>query len=232
SVSESPNLASVRDDLRDQALVGLSIKMRQRVGEESRAGDIVSTMLGRSGAWAAPLVSDAQFAVRAAIKRPQHSPRPRSTTRVHLGTAVVTAACAAPATGEVFVGFADGQVVCFRPLQNEVIPVPTGHRLPVASLAVDNCGAIVVAIFRRQDAHDLWSTYTKVGNSGRYQLMGHGSVEGRGNAWLAPIVVCEEDRLLTGLWDGEKFQVRNGVHLDPWGVPFTAGVDDLSTALL
>ena len=61
----------------------------------------------------------------------------------------VTAACQASATAELFLGFADGKVLAFRPGRNQVVPV--GELAgPVAAMAADPDGQVVVALCRTE----------------------------------------------------------------------------------
>jgi hypothetical protein len=50
-LADRKNLASVRDELRDRALMGIAAKLRQRAAVEERPGHLVAAMLGRSGPW-------------------------------------------------------------------------------------------------------------------------------------------------------------------------------------
>lgn len=65
--------ASRRDELRDRALQGIGAKLRQMVARGRGGSVLASTMLGASQAWAPPVVSDAQFALRRAAQRPRSS---------------------------------------------------------------------------------------------------------------------------------------------------------------
>lgn len=123
---ERPLLEEARDDVRDLSLLGLAHKLRQRASSEGRPGNLVSSMFGQSGAWPAPVTSDAAFAVSAITRRPEPVPvqcKKPATTRLRVGVHTVTAVCSAWATGDVFIGFENGEVVCFRPKTSETVRV-------------------------------------------------------------------------------------------------------------
>src|SRR5262249_9031923 len=68
-IADRDHLAPIRDELRDRALLGIAVKLRQRAAIETRPGTVVSNLLGRSGAWAAAVVTDAQMAWNQELKR-------------------------------------------------------------------------------------------------------------------------------------------------------------------
>ncbi len=69
-LADRPALTGCRDELRDRALLGLAVKLRERLAFDGRPADLASRMLGQGSVWAPAVVSDAQFAVRAARGRP------------------------------------------------------------------------------------------------------------------------------------------------------------------
>src|SRR5262249_10154556 len=120
-------------------------KLRQRTAVESKPGDVVSTFLGRSGAWSAPLIGDAQAAFKAALRLPAAA-TPRTKTSVRLGTGRITRARYATHTGDVFAGFLSGDVVWFRPRSGEIVHVKSGDGLHVNSLATDPDGSLLFVL--------------------------------------------------------------------------------------
>src|SRR5262249_45230183 len=106
-LADRPNLAAVRDDLRDRALCGLAGQMRRRPAEEIRPGALVSSLLGRPGVWPPGVVSDAEAAYLAAVQSTKAKPQlrqHRAVSRIRVGRGTVASVCAAP-KGRVFVGF-------------------------------------------------------------------------------------------------------------------------------
>jgi len=190
AVAESPNLAGVRDDLRDRARIALAAKVRQQAAGGARPGDLVSTFFGHSGAWDPALVSDAGFAVRDANRRQRPSelrtPEPIS-SRTQVTRAVVTAACFAPGSGDVFVGDEDGAVLCFRPGSGNVIRLADGDFNSVTSLATALDGRLVVARRAGHDSPHELTSYLRV-SGGDYRSESKLDV-GQGDCWLAPLVM-------------------------------------------
>jgi tetratricopeptide (TPR) repeat protein len=135
------HLAGLRDDLHDRALTGLAGVLRRRAGDGGRSQAAVSMLFG-GGAWDAGLVRDAEVALRrqpaAAKKRPQPQ-------RLLIHRRQVTAACAAGATGEVYLGFTSGAVARFDPRGGDVVHLPR-HDGRVLALAVDPHGRWLVAL--------------------------------------------------------------------------------------
>jgi len=142
-LADGPGLAGVRDELRDQALLGLAVKVRQRLASEARPGDIVSRLLAST--WPAGTVSDAQFAVNAQFKQPKQEPQPRPFSRLSLGTGTVTAACGAMLSGDVFVGFESGEIIGFCPRDGARMRVAAGEGVPVRALSTSMDGQVLVA---------------------------------------------------------------------------------------
>jgi hypothetical protein len=136
-LSERKNLASVREDMRDKALVNLAAKLRQRAGYMS--GNAVAETFG-AGLWAPALVNDARFAVRREGEKLRELPaRATHVSPLRLGNGRVTALCFAQHTDEVFAGFESGEVVTLRPTDGAVLTLARGER-PVISLAATQDG--------------------------------------------------------------------------------------------
>jgi hypothetical protein len=120
-LADQPHLVDCRDDLRDRALVALAARLRQRARDRMPGPNLISTFLGQSW-WPPALSSDAAFAVKAAT-RAISTARPTGTATIVVHSAertVVTAACSAPDTGELFIGFARGDVSCYRAERGEL----------------------------------------------------------------------------------------------------------------
>src|SRR5262249_45996620 len=79
TVAESarlPHLETDRGELRDRARLGLALKLRQHAKVESTPGTAVADLLGSSGHWPPAVVSDADFALRAALRAQPKGTRP------------------------------------------------------------------------------------------------------------------------------------------------------------
>jgi hypothetical protein len=252
-LADRPNLAGVRDDLRDRCLLGLATKLRQQVEVEARAGTLVSGMLGQvrtwapapvsmfpKGAhpWAPPVVSDADFAVKAALKRPTRPPADepvaRPATRLRAGDGTVTAACHAPASGDIFLGFKSGEVVYVSSAQGKVIRCPICESA-VTSLAVDREGKLLVALHESAEGgpERYLVSYSGRERDGSYRRVERRFVGGSGPLWLTPLVGKQFDEHVLGLWDGEELTWLRGLHLMPEGSPpLPFAKPDLTAALL
>jgi tetratricopeptide (TPR) repeat protein len=211
------HLAAVHDELRDRALLSLALKLRQRAEVEAHAGTLVGRLLGRPGGWSAALVSDAQLGVSRVLKRPAKAaptkPAAATTTKTQIGTDTVTAACAAGESGEVFLGFQSGAVVCYRPQQDEVTRLPI-ELSPVRSLAVDREGSFLVT----HQEGDLPTTFDLTScersAAGSYQLR-YPPVVVRGAVALVPNVVKERGDYTVCTWEAGRLSYLRGFVLTP-----------------
>jgi tetratricopeptide (TPR) repeat protein len=185
-LSEQKNLQSVRDDLRDRALLAITVKLRQRAEVQTRPGDLIAAMLGRSGAWRPPIVSDADVAWKNAFKRPDRTALPspdRGVTRVHIRAGVFSAAMTAPSTGEIFLGYETGEIYCFRPLNGEVLQVSL-HPMPVSALSVAHDGSFVVAL-RKGERNFFLAAYSR-GADGSFRPTENRILDDSSMSWLTP----------------------------------------------
>jgi hypothetical protein len=211
-VANEPGLAGVRDELRDRARLGLAGKIRQRVEAGSRSGTLVSTMLGQSGLWAAPVVSDAQFAVTGQLRQPPRPPGKPSLTRVEIPARirVVTAAGWAPETGDIFLGFQSGEVVCYRPQTDEVVFLPVDlprNRVPVTSLAISADGNALAVFKTEGDTVGHLSSLTKTGTG--YRILASRDVPG-GVANRLYSKLGSFDGCVAATWNSAADQVLKG----------------------
>jgi tetratricopeptide (TPR) repeat protein len=211
-LADRADLAALRDDLRDYALVGLATKLRQRAATGNRSGDAVGALFGRSGVWPAPVVSDAQHAWKAGL-RPAAPPTPAAITSVQVGRGTVTAAGFATGTGEIVLGFEDGALACFRPTTGEIVyppfdpSVPRGHA--VVGVAVATGGRIVASLRRGSGSLHAVSYYQRRAD-GQYE---------RGSAmfwhrdeptWLAPTVLPGERDGVFAVGVGNELRIIRG----------------------
>lgn len=163
-LSERKNLASVREDLRDKALVNLAAKLRQRAGYMS--GNAVAETFG-AGLWAPALVNDARFAVRREGERLRELParaRAQHAAPLRLGHGRVTALCFARHSDEVFAGFEHGEVVTLRPTDGAVFMLARGER-PVRGLAATPDGDALF-ILRYGDADESFMHLSSLSRRG------------------------------------------------------------------
>jgi hypothetical protein len=207
-LADRKNLAAVRDELRDLALMGIAAKLRQRAAAEERPGHLVGTLLGRSGAWAPALVQDAQIALK---RQPKPSGRPATDPnlliptiiKTQVGTDTVTAVCSARTSGDVFLGFASGAIVCFRPVTNQVVRLPI-YCQPVTSLATDAEGQFLVVIQAGDTGPGHLASYGR-SPDGSFRIHEMRPLEDAGSYWLTSVWRGEARDFIVGLCNGKDF---------------------------
>jgi tetratricopeptide (TPR) repeat protein len=234
-LADDPHLSGLRDELRDRSLLGIAAKMRQWAGESIAPGRIVSVLMGQNSTWSPPVVSDAAFAVKNEARR-SASPKSKTTISVkalyHGTNPVVTATCWASETGEVFVGFATGEVVCYQPSTGQVTPVPVGPCLgnvttdgdrlrgklfsgePVTCLATNPKAQLLVGLSKQrgEDAARIMS-FVRKGNG--FELRETRSFSVAGRPWLSPVVTHNGHHV--AMCDGQVIQLLSGASLVPLG---------------
>ena len=203
----SPRWRHITDELRDRALQSLARRLRQGVEGYQSAPALVAALLGRTKLWPTAVVSDAEFAAtteqkraRAGAAAPTHDPR---MTRVQIERGIVTAVCQSKVTGELFLGFAGGQVIAYRADRNQVVKVGEGAGT-VAGLAVDPTGQTLVTL-RQFDREAVLSSFRKhPDGSYRHRPDVHFSVSPQ--SWLTPVLPLGVERLV-GLSDGRDLHI-------------------------
>lgn len=210
-LADREELAGVRDDLRDRALVGVAGKLRQQTEANARPGPLVQTLMGPRSPWAPPVVSDARFAVQQASRRRITAAAAAfSTTSLRARVPCVTAVCRAPETGLLFVGFESGEVFCFHPLRGEVSLV-TDAFASVRSLATDCQGKTVVVLCRDAASGTVLLSYASHPD---YRLVSSQVVNAEGEAWLCPLL-APVGREIVVLWDGAALRFLRSPSLVP-----------------
>jgi tetratricopeptide (TPR) repeat protein len=126
-LAQGPELEEARSELSDRALMALASRIKRRVATQTAGKAIVSNLLGANPAWPSPLVSDANYAVRAAIRQARKMPLAKAgdfkTVTLPASVRQVTAVAYAAETGLLYVGFAGGDVVGFTPASGEIVIV-------------------------------------------------------------------------------------------------------------
>ena len=218
ALADREALAEARDDLRDRALMGLAAKLRQSVATPGRSGQIASTYLGRNRAWSADLVEDANHALKAAFDLEHQRRRlarqivgsysmgePR---RIDVGGGVVSAACHAMITGEVFLGFETGEVYRVDVARGEVARLDNDH-LPVSSLAVDAEGRTLVMLLGEGSGEMRLVHRARVPGSTGWTRQVR-VIDGPGDFWLTQVMTAGHGQFL-GVWNGEELVLMGGV---------------------
>ena len=211
-----PSMAPYSEELRDPALQSLVRRLRQGIAGHQPATALVASLLGRTKLWPTAVVSDAEFAAtteqrhsRAGAAVATHDPR---MLRVQIERGTVTAVCQSRVTGEVYLGFAGGQVISYRADRNLVIKVGEGAGT-VAGLAVDPTGQTLVTL-RQFDREAVLSSFRKHPNgSYRHRPDVHFSVSPQ--SWLTPVLPLGVERLV-GLSDGRDLQIIDAASAILW----------------
>ena len=154
------------------------------------------------GAWGPALVRDADVALAGLPRAPQGQGRDVVLVKTHSG--VVTAACAAQETGEVFLGFEDGVLAHFNP-RHGAVTTWQPNRGEVVALAVDR-GARVLVVVRQQGAHGFEvASFQALGAS--YTLHNRWALEAAVAPRLTPLACLTplafgNAGCMMGVWDG------------------------------
>jgi tetratricopeptide (TPR) repeat protein len=207
-LADHANLSTLRDDLRDRALCGLAGKLRPHVETHARPGAAVSELFGQSGVWKATVVSDADFALKAAFKKKTKPPKQETSItpqRVRFGLGHVSAVCAARASGRVFLGFTNGRIGWFDPHSESQVWIPAPRQeSTIVSLATNDRGDRLIALSIESDQRRFLSSFTvsEKGFDSPVRL----PVLGSGAGWLTPISEHEEQSIF-GYWMGDCLAV-------------------------
>jgi hypothetical protein len=185
-LAQKEHLVGVRDDLRDRALLGLANKLRQHAGEESRPGNIVSVLLGRPGNWSPAQVADADFAFKAALRKPTPTTRMARVQRVHIAQGPVTAVCAAPDKGQVFLGLAAGGWSAFDPQVGKTRHSARPFSPPVLAISTDRYGSVVVVLYEATAEGQLLTSHLASAGAFTRELQGL-LPPSPGASWLTPV---------------------------------------------
>jgi len=224
-LARSPKLAAVADDLRDHALIALAAKVRERADVSRQPGDIVSNLLGQSPVWTPGIVSDAQYAVKEAVKGAVASAPPP--TPAIAGRGVVTAVVSAAESGELFIAFENGELVCFSPRNGATHMMrDTQAQYPIRSLATNAQGDLVVAA--RSDRAQIVS-YSRLGpNSFRTD----GRIEPTMVPWLSPTLIMAQGQWVFAYLERDGLNVRSLPNLYLLNVHELTGSEDLKVLLV
>jgi tetratricopeptide (TPR) repeat protein len=205
-VADRANLSALRDELRDRALCGLANKLRHRAETDLRPGFAVSELFGRSGPWKAALVSDADFALKAAFKKKEQPSKPSTpaSRRLRIGPGQVTAVCAARVSGRIFVADNQGRTGYFDPHSETLIRLaPSQPEATILALSTNDRGDRLIALTRRHAENSLLAY--AVSPTG-YKFMVQQSVPRAGTNWLTPIAERDGQSVI-GYWNGDSLHI-------------------------
>lgn len=159
------------DELRDRALTGLARQLRT-------SGAPAWTPLFGGCTWPAPLLHDAQYALKQLRRSAPVTAPPR---RLKANIVAVTAVCHVPMTGDVFLGGANGDVICYQGGDGSLLKVTgsTGHA--VLSLAAHVAGTLL-AVLREWDGESMLLTALDRGK--QWGVATQRVIRGREKAWI------------------------------------------------
>jgi hypothetical protein len=224
-----PSVATIRDELRDRALQGLALKLRQRARVETSPGNIVSSLLAQGTAWDPALVSDADFAWKHALlpRRSRKIPKQYEARADHKASleGAVSAVCYARDSGEIFLGFANGQLCCFHPVSGELTHFPRPRTATAAWPAPDDDTQTVGTLRRpgaakisslacTSDGHTVLALRQGMLNDNNltcYVRRGEGEfrqerkmIFSRPMGWLTPELAQDRNLSIVGVWNERK----------------------------
>jgi tetratricopeptide (TPR) repeat protein len=196
-MADLPPLKSIAEEVRDRALQATARSLRRGLENRRTGSAMVSKWLGRSKLWPAAVVSDADFAVAAASRRP----RERSVVQrddfeyhsVQVGRGSVTAACQASVSGEILLGFEHGLICVFQPERDLVAEIPSDCGAVVA-VSVDPQGQAIAAVYEVGDGLRLCCFSKRP--DGSYLPRPEIPLGGSERTWLTPILPMGIERLV------------------------------------
>ncbi len=196
-MTDEPALASMAEEVRDRALQATARCLRRGLDNRRTSSAMVSKLLGRSRLWPAPLVSDADFAVAAALERCAPEPVVRhdapSGHSLQVGRGNVTAACQASVSGEIFLGFENGLICMFQLEPEQVFELPTNHGTVIA-LAVDPQGQTLAALYESPRGLRFSCFWRRP--DGSFRTRPEIALGAADRHWLTPILPMGVERLV------------------------------------
>ena len=150
--------------------------------------------------------------------------------RLRVGRGVVTAFCAAPGSGEVFLGFEGGEVYVVRPERSEVARV-AHYGLAVTAMAASHGGESLVTLRSSDAGRGVLSTYAREPGGSYQTLLGTVlAVESPSHPGLSPILPrAGGDQI--GLWDGRELHILAAASLT-WERSLSPAAETLAPPVL
>ena len=136
--------ADRRDDLADRARLLFASHLRALSYNPKLVEQTASDLYGGAAPWPAPVVRDAVFAARRAV-RPLHS-SPGHEPPVRLADGVVTAAVVARDTGDIVIATTNA-VVCWRVGSGLILPILTVGSRTILGLSTHPAGSVVYVLY-------------------------------------------------------------------------------------
>jgi tetratricopeptide (TPR) repeat protein len=209
--AEIPAMAPIAPELRDRARLGLARKLVQ--GSERRGGHYLATLFPADSPWPTPVVRDAEHAMGLATRPRVESDRTTGTLR-RFRNSTVSAAYQLPVSKEVFLGLANGEVICYRPGTGDVVSV-TQEKGPVLSLSACGADNYLVILSQPEPKRVTLAVRTR---STSYETLIYKSLTVDGSAWLCSPFANKSTNVV-GIYAGRMYcvcRVPDLVARAPW----------------
>ena len=226
AVTAVPHLSPFAEEVHDRARSALAGMLHRQILAGKPPSLAVASSFSHAPHWTPSFVRDARFAATAAADRlrdrdPKSDRHPRS-PGIQVGRGTVTAACQASASAEVFLGFADGKILAFRPGRNQVVPIGEVAG-GVASMAVSPSGR-VLAVLRHTEHGSGLTTYLRR-EDGTFGARPEARFA-RSRTWLTPILELDPE-VFVGLGCDGDLRIIDAAALLPIA-HISIGLDPLS----
>lgn len=210
-LAETPELETVRDELRDIALMGLTRNLRERAAGDPYPTVLVSVVFGTAQAWRSDFLRDAEFALgHPAAGREQAAPAPPLVSLTRIAQSIVTAVAYAEETEEIFIGFQNGEVHRYSAPEGVCSRVAL-YTSPVAGLAVDALASFAAVVWKSPSGRIVLASYLRR-SDGSFG-MAEGRSEGRSRHVCLAQNIPSFPEPHVGLWTDDSLQVLRGASL-------------------
>jgi hypothetical protein len=231
-LGDRPTLHHVAAEVRDRARLGLARKLAQSGGVR-RGGDLIAALFPAASPWSAPVVRDADHALRQTSRRaPVYARTAHTLHRVR--PSIVRAVHQLPASKDVFLGLENGEVICYRPSSGEVVTIAKEHG-PILSLG-SHSGDEYIAILSQAGPRRVCLSI--LARSNGYRMLNYQHIETAAPAWLCGGFADRSTRLV-GVCVERAFQFYRVPELiaagsircsDPEAIPVTAVIGPTETS--
>jgi hypothetical protein len=205
-LGQRPELASLREDLHDRALMMLAHKMRQNSWDSFGAPRLPSLLFSPAYDWPPNVITDATFALQTSLRQLSGTPKPDASVSM-TGLVIqginptVCAVCQALDSEDIFLGFESGEIARFNPSTSQVqfLEIQPG---PIVDMAVTEDGEILVVLSGKRDQPYHLACYAP---NFRVQL----PIEIREGRWALIHLFTNRSNRNIGLWNGLNGEVQS-----------------------
>ncbi len=235
-LAEFPTLASMRDDLRDQARLGLAGTLRRQLGTRQVTAGLVNSLFGVAQGWPVGLVHDAEVAAQGMKQQSIEHSEPhtkvtrRNRAQIADGTieTIALASEVVPGSGYVFLGMEHGVVIRFNPATGES-NVVARYELPVRSISIGQGGRMLTVLWHdKYTGRTILAAYLDQGN-GRYKMTEGRREHAKASTLSLPTLLPGTTRMdLTAYWNGGQYLLLRGPRLLPQAEVVTEDQEELT----